>query len=131
MTYTEIGLTAVLIAVVLDLFVLRTKILTKTTWWIAYAIVISFQFMTNGILTGFAIVQYDPEFNIGENFYDSIPPLFGDGRIFFAPAEDLLFGFSFCLSAISIWIFLGRSGISREPISNTSENMRTRFKFLR
>jgi len=130
-TYTEIGILAVSIAIFLDLVVLRTKILTKAVWWIAYAIVVSFQFLTNGVLTGFAIVQYDPEFTIGDNLHSSTPPMFGDGRIFFAPAEDLMFGFSLCLSSVAIWIYLGGKGMQRDPISNTSETMRTRFKFLR
>ena len=131
MSYTEIGLVAVTIALLLDLLILRTRILTKAVWWIGYAIVISFQFLTNGTLTGFAIVQYDPKFTIGEKFHSTTPPIFGDGRIFFAPAEDLLFGFSFCLSSVAIWIYLGRRGIQRNPISNTSAKMRNRFKFLR
>ena len=131
MTYTEIGILAVSIAILLDLIVLKTKIITKAVWWIAYAIVVSFQFLTNGTLTGFAIVQYDPKFTIGNNLYPSTPPMFGDGRIFFAPAEDLMFGFSLCLSSVAIWIYLGRKGVQRDPISNTSETMRTRFKFLR
>ena len=131
MTYTQIGILAVGIAIFLDLVVLRTNILKKGVWWISYAIVISFQFITNGLLTGFAIVQYDPEFTIGSNFHSDRPPIFGDGRIFFAPAEDLMFGFAMCLSVVAIWIFLGSKGIQQTPISNTSEKMRNRFKFLR
>jgi hypothetical protein len=130
MTYTEIGLLAVALAVVLDLILLRTNILKKGVWWLSYSIVISFQFLTNGVLTGFAIVQYDPEYNLGSNFYQSRPPLFGDGRIFFAPAEDLMFGFAMCLSVVSIWIFLGRNGIQQYPISKTSDKIRQKLKFL-
>jgi hypothetical protein len=130
MTYTQIGALAVLIAITLDLGILRTNILKKGVWWLSYSIVITFQFLTNGVLTGFAIVQYDPEFNLGSSFYDSQPPLIGDGRIFFAPAEDLMFGFAMCLSVVSIWIFLGRSGIQQYPISKTSEEIRQKFKFL-
>jgi len=130
MTYTQIGLFAVSLAVVLDLVILRTNILKKGVWWLSYSIVISFQFLTNGVLTGFAIVQYDPKYNLGSNFYEAQPPLFGDGRIFFAPAEDLMFGFAMCLSVVSIWIFLGRNGIQQHPISRTSEKVREKFKFL-
>ena len=131
MTYTQIGILAVGIAIFLDLVVLRTNILKKGIWWISYAIVISFQFITNGLLTGFAIVQYDPAFTIGSNFHSNRPPVLGDGRLFFAPVEDLMFGFAMCLSVVSIWIFLGSKGIQQTPISNTSEKMRNRFKFLR
>lgn len=131
MTYTQIGFLAVALAISVDLVVLRTRILQKAVWWVAYAIVISFQFITNGILTGFGIVQYDPAVTLGSNFYESTPPLFGDGRIFFAPAEDLLFGFAMCLLAVSFWIYFGRKGIGQFPVSNTSAKMRQRFKFLR
>lgn len=130
MTYTQIGLMAVLIAVTLDLFILRTRILSRPVWWISYVIVVFFQFLTNGTLTGFAIVQYDPKFNLGENFYSNTPPIIGDGRVFFAPVEDLLFGFSMCLSAVAFWIYFGRQGIEKLPISNTDERMRNKFKFL-
>lgn len=131
MSYTQIGILAVLFAVFLDLFILKTRILMKPVWWISYLIVVFFQFITNGTLTGFAIVQYDPKFNLGENFYSNTPPLIGDGRLFFAPVEDLLFGFSMCLSAIGLWVYFGRKGIQNLPISNTSQKMRERFKFLR
>lgn len=131
MTYTQIGIVAVLIAVVLDLVVFKTRILSKKVWWVSYAIVISFQFLTNGILTGFAIVQYDPKFTLGQDLHSATPPMFGDGRIFFAPAEDLMFGFSLCLSSVVFWIFFGSKGINQHPISKTSENMRNRFKLLR
>jgi hypothetical protein len=131
MTYTQIGILAVTIAIALDLIFLRTAVLKRAVWWISYTIVVFFQFITNGTLTGFAIVQYDPKFNIGENFYSQTPPLIGDGRLFFAPVEDLLFGFAMCLSAVAFWIYLGKLGVQREPVSNTSNQMRQRFKFLR
>ena len=37
------------------------------------------------------------------------PQFFGDGRIVYAPVEDLLFGFALVLFAVSTWVRLGRS----------------------
>ena len=45
------------------------------------------------------------------------PPFIGDGRIAFAPAEDLLFGFAMILGSQALWIFWGRRGVQREPMS--------------
>ena len=53
MTYTQIALAAAIGAVILDLFILRTRVLKLGVWWVSYAIVIGFQFITNGTLTGF------------------------------------------------------------------------------
>ena len=50
--YTWASLTAILVAVAVDLWVLRTRLLTTRLFWASYAIVLFFQFIVNGILTG-------------------------------------------------------------------------------
>ena len=50
MTYTQIALAAAIGAVILDLFILRTRVLKLGVWWVSYAIVIGFQFITNGTI---------------------------------------------------------------------------------
>ena len=60
MTYTQLAVLGVAGAVLLDLVVLRTRLLRRRTYWTAYAIVVFFQLVTNGILTGLDIVTYDP-----------------------------------------------------------------------
>ena len=118
MTYTQIAVLSVLIVVVIDLFVLRTRMVTRKAFWVSYAIIAFFQLITNEMFTGFGIVKYDGNAIIG---FDSpavgSPPMFGDGRIAFAPVEDLLFGFSLILLSISLWVLFGRWGISRTPVS--------------
>lgn len=131
MTYTQIALAAAIGAVIFDLFILRTRVLKLGVWWVSYAIVIGFQFITNGTLTGFAIVQYSPDAVIGKKLYEQTPPFIGDGRLFFAPVEDVFFGFAMCLSAVVFWVYFGSKGIQRVPVSNTSVGMRERFKFLK
>ena len=115
MTYTQIAVMAVAIALVLDVG-LRTRLITRKVFWVSYAIIVFFQLVTNGMFTGFGIVRYDGDAIIGSTSPDSGPPPFlGDGRIAFAPVEDLLFGFALVLLSLSLWVFWGRRGIDRTP----------------
>jgi lycopene cyclase domain-containing protein len=118
MTYTELAVIGVLVVTVLDLFVFKTKLLRRRVFWVSYSIVIFFQLVTNGILTGFGIVEYDGAGIIGSTTPKDSPPAFiGDGRLVYAPIEDLLFGFSLVVLTLIIWIWLGRKGVQREPKS--------------
>jgi lycopene cyclase domain-containing protein len=116
MTYTQLGLVAVAAALALDLWVLRTRLVTRRVFWVAYAIIVFFQLITNGMFTGFGIVQYDGAAIIGSTSPASGPPPFlGDGRIAFAPMEDLLFGFALVLLSLALWTWWGRRGVQRTP----------------
>ncbi len=95
MTYTTAALLGVLAAVVLDLVVLRTRLLRQRSFWIAYAIVVGFQLLTNGVLTGRDVVRYDESAILGV-------------RVVFAPIEDLLFGFALVVQTLAWWDFWGR-----------------------
>ena len=95
MTYTQISILAVLIAVTLDLFVIKTVLLKRAAFWSSYAIILPFQFLTNWWLTSRNIVMYDPEVITGVRFFS-------------APAEDVLFGFALILAVLSLWINLGK-----------------------
>jgi lycopene cyclase domain-containing protein len=96
-TYTVAVLLAVPLTLVLDLLVLRTRVLALQAFWIAYAIILGFQLLTNGILTGQHVVRYDPDTVLGL-------------RIAFAPVEDLLFGFALVVQTLSWWTFWGARG---------------------
>jgi lycopene cyclase domain-containing protein len=98
MTYTQLAVTGVVAAVLLDTVVLRTRLLRTRTYWTAYAIVVFFQLITNGILTGLDIVTYDPGTILGP-------------RIAFAPVEDLLFGYAMVTMTLSFWVWWGRRGV--------------------
>ncbi len=118
MTYTGLALAGVVLAVVADLLIFRTRILTRRVFWVSYAIIVSFQLLTNGVLTGFGIVRYSGEKIIGDNSPTQGPPPFiGDGRLVFAPVEDLLFGFALVVLTLVLWVFLGRRGLQRTPYS--------------
>ena len=118
MTYTQIALLATLIMVAADIYVFKTKLLTRRVFWVSYSIVIFFQLVTNGILTGFGIVKYDGAAIMGSTSPQEGPPqMLGDGRIMFAPVEDLFFGFSLVLLTLVLWVWLGRAGIQQTPRS--------------
>jgi len=104
MTYTAIAVLAALAAVGLDHWGARTRLTSSGTWWAAYGIIVGFQLLTNGWLTGRRIVRYDPDAIIGT---DRVT-LVGEGRLGYAPVEDLGFGFALVLTTCVVWVWLGR-----------------------
>lgn len=102
-SYTVAATIAVLIAICVDLLVLRTALLRSRTWWSAYGIVVFFQLLTNGWLTGRGVVRYSGDAIVGS---DRIV-FFGDGRIAYAPVEDLAFGFALVLISCAAWVWTG------------------------
>lgn len=112
MTYTGLCLVAVPFAVVLDVLVLRTRLLGRASFWVAYAIVLFFQLLTNGWLTGRGIVTYSAPAILGTGD----PVAFGQWRVLFAPVEDIAFGFSLVLQTLAWWVFWGRRGVQRRPV---------------
>jgi lycopene cyclase domain-containing protein len=101
-SYTVAALLGVAGALVVDLVVLRTRLVRRAVFWATYPIIIAFQLLSNGILTGRGIVRYDPAAILGL-------------RIAYAPVEDLFFGFAMVLLTLSTWVWLGRRGVQREP----------------
>jgi len=115
-TYTQLAVLGVVVVAALDLAVFRTRLLRRRVFWTSYAIVVFFQLVTNGILTGLRIVRYDGDAIVGSSTpVDVAPPFLGDGRIAFAPFEDLLFGFALVLLTQVLWVWLGRRGVQRTP----------------
>ena len=100
MIYSDIAITAFAIAVMADLFLFKTSMLTRPAFWTSYAIILPFQFLTNWWLTSRNIVMYSPDAIVGIRFFS-------------APAEDVLFGFARVLSVMALWEFWGRRGIQR------------------
>jgi lycopene cyclase domain-containing protein len=115
MTYTMAAFVGVLAALAIDLLVLRTRLVTRAVFWASYPIVVVFQLLSNGILTGRRIVIYDPSAIIGL-------------RIVHAPVEDLFFGFAMVLFTLSIWIFLGRRGLQRGPSAGEGSALLRRLR---
>lgn len=100
MTYTQIAIIAVLLVILFDLFGIKTKLVTRKSFWTSYAIILFFQLISNWWLTSRGILTYDEDVIVGL-------------RIASAPAEDILFGFAMVTLTISLWIYWGRRGIQR------------------
>ncbi len=92
MIYSDIALNAVFLAVVLDLFLLKSQMMTRGIFWLTYFLILPFQLLTNWWLTSNEIVMYADTEIIGQ-------------RLAGAPIEDLLFGFSMILLTLSAWEF--------------------------
>ena len=90
MIYSDIALNAVFVAVVLDHFLLKSRMMTRGIFWLTYFLILPFQLLTNWWLTSKSIVMYTDTEIIGQ-------------RLAGAPIEDLLFGFSMILLTISAW----------------------------
>ena len=102
MTYPALALIAVVATVVLDLAVARTRLLRTANYWIAYAVVVFFQLIVNGVLTCHDIVT---------GYRTILGP-----RVACAPVEDLLFGFAMVTQTLVWWTVLGRrEAAARRP----------------
>jgi lycopene cyclase domain-containing protein len=90
MTYTQIAIFAVFLALVTDYYIARTRLILTKRYWTSYAIIVFFQLLTNWWLTSRNIVMYSPDAIIG-------------WRIASAPVEDLLFGFALVTLVWIVW----------------------------
>ena len=95
MSYSALAVTAVVAVLVVDLAVYRTRLVTRRIFWATYAIVVVFQLLMNGVLTGRDVVVYDPGTIWGP-------------RIAYAPVEDLLFGFAMVTLTLASWAAVNR-----------------------
>lgn len=109
MTYTAAALSGVAGALAVDLLLLRTRLVTRKVFWATYPIILAFQLLSNGVLTGRNIVRYDPAAIAGL-------------RIAYAPVEDLFFGFALVLLTLSVWVWLGRRGVQRTPVAGAGRS---------
>lgn len=107
MSYSALAVIGVAAAAGADLWVLRTRLLTRRIFWTSYAIIIVFQLIANGVLTGFGIVVYDPGAILGP-------------RIAYAPVEDLLFGFALVTWTLSWWVWWGRRAVRHGRTAGTA-----------
>jgi lycopene cyclase domain-containing protein len=88
--YTTAAACGVVLAVLLEVLVLRTGMFRDRRYWTAVGIVACFQLLVNGVLTCPPIVSYDPAQILGP-------------RVVCAPIEDLGFGFAMVTATIGVW----------------------------
>jgi len=90
MTYTVLAVIGIALALLLDLLILKTRLVMTARFWFAWGILLFFQLLTNGWLTGRGIVQY------GEAVITGL-------RIAYAPIEDIAFGFALIVITLAVW----------------------------
>jgi lycopene cyclase domain-containing protein len=101
-SYTLLAVAGVAGAALVDQRLWRTNLLRRKAFWTAYGLMLFFQLVVNGVLTGLPVVRYDRGAIIGV-------------RIAYAPVEDLLFGFAMIVLTLSTWVWLGRRGACGAP----------------
>lgn len=96
--YTVGCVVAVATVLLLDLVIVRTRLVTTAQFWLAYAICAAFQVPVDGWLTKLnaPIVNYNPDQMLGVRFPWHIP------------VEDYLFGFAMILLTLITWTSLTR-----------------------
>ncbi|MFM7462598.1 MAG: lycopene cyclase domain-containing protein [Actinomycetota bacterium] len=100
MSYTALTILAIILTVLIDVKVLKTRLVTRKVFWTSYAIILFFQLITNWWLTSNEIVSYSEDFIIG-------------ARIAAAPIEDLGFGFALVTNVMALWVYWGGRGLVR------------------
>lgn len=93
MVYTATALLAAAAVVALELVWLRTGLLLRRSFWVAYAICVFFQVLVDGWLTkqSAAIVRYDPDEITGWRVPWDIP------------VEDYVYGFALITLTLLLW----------------------------
>lgn len=90
MTYTALALIAACLALLLDLALLRTRVVLTRRYVIFTAVMLLFFFMVNGILTGLPVVIYAPHAITGY-------------RVSSIPIEDFIYLFALITPTITIY----------------------------
>jgi lycopene cyclase domain-containing protein len=101
-SYTVGAIGAVALALGVDRWVVRSRLVGQRGFWAAYAIILVFQLAVNGVLTAPPVVAYNPDVVLG-------------WRLVYAPVEDLLYGFALILLTLAGWTRLayGPAGSAR------------------
>lgn len=100
MTYTEIVIIAAALALLLDLAVLRTRLLFTRRYWIFMAVMLVFFFIVNGILTGLPVVIYSSQAITGI-------------RVISIPVEDFAYMYALITPTIVLYEWMSRRKTSK------------------
>ena len=102
--YTMLAVLGALVVVVLDLVVVRTRLVVRGQYWLAMAIVFGFQVLVDGWLTKLddPIVSYAPQHQLLPRWPWDIP------------VEDYQFGFAMITLTLIVWTAPGRGARTHE-----------------
>ncbi|MDT8323003.1 MAG: lycopene cyclase domain-containing protein [Bacteroidota bacterium] len=111
MTYTQIVIIAAVLALLLDLVVLRTRLVLLRRYWIFMAVMLVFFFIVNGILTGLPVVMYSSHAITGF-------------RVITIPVEDFAYMYALITPTIVLYEWMkGRKigGIRQKAMNDNDE----------
>lgn len=100
MTYPALVVLGIVATLALER-ALRTGLLRRRAYWVAYAVVVSFQLLVNGVLTCRGIVT---------DYRTTLGP-----TVACAPVEDLGFGWAMVTQTLLWWTWLGRRAAASPP----------------
>lgn len=90
--YTLLALASTLLVMLLDVAVLKTRLMKQLRFWAFIAVMFAFKLIVNGYLTWRPIVLYNEEFFLAK-------------RLVTIPIEDFFYGFSLISLAVILWEF--------------------------
>jgi len=93
--YTILAVAGVVLAIIVDMLVLKTRLMLNKKFWIFWCVMFVLIFIINGYLTWRPIVLY------GEEHYLGI-------KLFTIPIEDFFYGFALLTLNIAIWEFYNK-----------------------
>ncbi len=99
--YTLLAVAGVVLAVIIDMLVLKTRLMLNKKFWIFWCVMFVLIFIINGYLTWRPIVLY------GEGHYLGV-------RLFTIPIEDFLYGFALLTLNITIWEFYNKKRLVKK-----------------
>jgi lycopene cyclase domain-containing protein len=99
--YTLLAVAGVILAIVVDMLVLKTRLMLSKKFWVFWCVMFVLIFIINGYLTWRPIVLY------GEGYYLGV-------RLFTIPIEDFLYGFALLTLNITIWEFYNRKRLAEK-----------------
>lgn len=105
MAYTASALLAATAVVAVEVLWLRTGLLRRRSFWVAYAICVFFQVLVDGWLTCRPIVTYAEEQFSSIRLGCPASSLFSAGGM---PLEDVVFGFAMITQTLMWWVWWGR-----------------------
>lgn len=97
MTYTFEAVALAIVAVAVDRWITRARVIRTATFWITWVVVAAFQIPVDGALTRLSapVVEYRAGTYLGVRLDHAIP------------IEDFLYGFALVLLTISLWVRFG------------------------
>ncbi len=110
MTYTEIVILAAALALLLDMAVLRTRLLLSRRYWIFMAVMLVFFLIVNGILTGLPVVIYSSQAITGF-------------RVITIPIEDFAYLYALITPTIAMYEWMKRKKTRKKDNADTNAHV--------